>query len=156
MKVVLIIIFVLILLFLHIGVFPHLKIAGSFPNLIVLAILGLSIFRGWKKALPWIIIGGLFLDFYSLHRFLGISVVSLFAASYLIYILSQNFFKEAGLWSLAIIFLIGIFVYQFFLIILFAIFGISFNFMILGFFIGIIYNLVFALPIFFILKKYVS
>lgn len=156
MKVVFIVVFILVLLFLQVGVFPHLNIAGSFPNLIVLAILGLSVLQGWKKTLPWIVAGGLFLDFYSLNNFLGISVISLFVASYLVYVLSQNFFKEANFWSLALIFLIGILIYQILLIVLFTIFSISFDFRILGFIVGTIYNLIFALPIFYLIKKYVS
>lgn len=152
MKIVLIIIFIFLLLFLQVGVFPHLAISGSFPNLIVLAILALSILQGWKKTLPWIIVGGLFLDFYSLKGVLGISVVSLFIASYLAYFLSQNVFKKTSFFSLVLIFLITIFIYQLFLIILFKIFSISFEFKFLGFIIGIIYNLILALPIFYLIR----
>lgn len=153
MKYFFVIIFILILLFLQIGVFPHLKIAGSFPNLILLSILSLSILRGWKKSWGWIIAGGLFLDFYSLHNILGISVISLFIVSSLAYFLSQNVFKKANIQSLLLTFLISIFIYNLFLIILFKIFVITFDFKFLGFIVGILYNLIFALPIFYGLKK---
>ena len=146
MKIVWIIIFILVLLFLQTGIFPHLKIAGVFPNLILLAILSLSILQGWKKTLPWIIVGGLFLDFYSLNNILGVSVVGLLIVSYLAYFLSQNILKSGNLTSLILIFLITIFVYS-----LLLIFISDFKF--LGFIIAIIYNLIFALPVFYGLKK---
>lgn len=145
MKYFFVIIFILILLFLQIGVFPHLKITGSFPNLILLSILSLSILRGWKKSWGWIIAGGLFLDFYSLHNILGISVISLFIASCLAYFLSQNVFKKANIQSLLLTFLISIFVYN---LILLIVSDFRFSF----FFIGIIYNLIFSLPVFYLIK----
>lgn len=153
MKIGFIIIFILVLLSLQIGIFPHLTIAGVFPNLILLVILSLSILQGWKKTLPWTIVGGLFLDFYSLTSILGVSVISLLVVSYLAYFLSQNIFKKASLSSLALNFLIVIFVYSLCLAILFSIFSIGFNFRFLGFVVGIIYNLILSLPIFYGLKK---
>ena len=153
MKIVWIIIFILILLFLQVGIFPHLSIAGIFPNLILLVILSLSIIQGWKKTLPWIIAGGLFLDFYSLNNVLGVSVISLFIVGYLTYFLSQNVFKKTSAFSLILNFIIAIFVYQILLIVLFTIFSITFDFRFLSFIVGIVYNLVLALPIFYGLKK---
>lgn len=153
MKIACIIIFILVLLFLQIGIFPHLAIVGSFPNLILLTILSLSILQGWKKTLVWIIVGGLFLDFYSLNNVLGISVVSLLLASYLAYFLSQNLFKKTSFFSLILIFLITIFLYNILLIIFFKIFAVTFDFRFLSFIIAIIYNLIFALPVFYLVKK---
>lgn len=153
MKITLIIIFILVLLFLQVGIFPHLKIAGSFPNLIILAILGLSALQGWKRTLPWIIAGGLFLDFYSLHSVLGISVISLLIASYLAYFLSQDILKKTSFFSLVLVFLITIFVYNLLLIIFFKIFSISFDWSLFSFIVGIIYNLILALPLFYLVKK---
>lgn len=145
MKYIVIIIFILVLMFLQVGIFSHLKIAGVFPNLILLSILSLSIVQGWKKSLGWIIVGGLFLDFYSLHNILGISAIDLFIASYLAYFLSQNVFKKANTQSLLLIFLISIFVYN---LILLIVSDFQFSF----FFIGIIYNLIFSLPVFYLIK----
>ncbi len=153
MKIACIIIFILVLLFLQIGIFPHLAIADSFPNLILLTILSLSILQGWKKTLVWIIVGGLFLDFYSLNNVLGISVVSLLLASYLAYFLSQNVFKKTSFFSLILIFLITIFLYNILLIIFFKIFAVTFDFRFLSFIIAIIYNLILALPVFYLVKK---
>lgn len=134
------------------GIFPHLSIAGVFPNLILLSILSLSILQGWKKTLGWTIIGGLFLDFYSLTGVLGLSVVGLLIVSYLTYFLSQNIFKKASLFSLVLNLLIAIFAYSLCLLILFSIFSVVSDFRFLGFVVAIIYNLVFALPVFYLVK----
>ncbi len=152
MRIAFIIIFVLGLLFLQIGIFPHLSIAGVFPNLILLSILSLSILQGWKKTLGWTIAAGLFLDFYSLSGVLGLSVVSLLIVSYLTYFLSQNIFKKANLSSLALNFLIVIFAYSLCLLILFSVFNVISDFRFSGFIVAIIYNLVLSLPIFYLIK----
>ncbi|MFZ5559385.1 MAG: rod shape-determining protein MreD [Patescibacteria group bacterium] len=154
MRIFLIIIFILLILFLQIGILPQLKIFGAWPNLILISILALSILQGWKKTLPWIIVGGLFLDFYSLHNILGASIVALLVVSYLVYFLSQNTFKKTTFFPLILIFLIAIFVYNILLIIIFEIFDISFDWGFLTFIIGLIYNLILALPIFYLIKKY--
>lgn len=146
MKLVFIILFIILLLFLQIGVFPHIPVFGVFPNLILLSILALTILQGWKKTLGWTIAGGLFLDFYSLNNILGISVIFLLIVSYLTYFLSQNIFKKTTVSSLLLIFLIAVFVYNLLLIIVF-------DWRFLGFIISIIYNLIFVLPIFYGLKK---
>lgn len=146
MKIAFIIVFILVLLFLQIGIFPHIRIAGVFPNLIILSILSLIILEGWKKNLVWIIVGGLFLDFYSLNTTIGFSVVSLLIAGYLAYFLSQNIFKKVNIASLLLIFLISIFLYN----LIFLIFSdLRFS----SFVMGIIYNLIFALPVFYVVKK---
>ena len=154
MKYLYIVLFILVLLFLQIGIFPHLKIVGSFPNLIILSVLCLSILQGWKKSLIWIITAGLFLDLYSLNNFLGISVIGLLLASYLACFLDQNTFKKTNVPSLMLVFLISIAAYNIILIILSKIFGLVFDFRILGFFINLVYNLIFALPVFYIIKKW--
>ena len=153
-NIIVVIIFILLILFLQIGIMPHIAISSAYPNLILISILCLSIIRGWKKVLPWTILGGLFLDFYSLLNILGISVIALLIGSYLVYFLSQNIFKKTTFFSLTSIFLVTLFVYNLFFVIFFRITDSSFNFSISGFFIGIIYNFIFALPIFYLLKKY--
>ena len=155
MRIVLIIIFILVLLLFQIGILPNLAIARAYPNLILLTILSLSIFQGWKKVLPWIIIGGLFLDFYSFHGVLGISVTSLLLVSYVIYFLSQNIFKKDDFISLIILFIINILVYNICLIILSNILTPGFDFRFLTFFTSLIYNLIFALPMFYLIEIYV-
>lgn len=146
MKTISIILFIFILLFLQMGIFPHMGILSVFPNLILLSILSLAVLGGWKKNLVWIIIGGLFLDFYSLKEILGISVIALLITSYLAYFLSQNIFKKANIPSLILVFLISIFTYN---LVLLIFSGLGF----LSFIVGTIYNLIFALPVFYVVKK---
>ncbi|OGZ31817.1 MAG: hypothetical protein A2V69_00980 [Candidatus Portnoybacteria bacterium RBG_13_40_8] len=154
MKIFPIIFYIIVLLFVQIGILPHLVIFNAYPNLILLSIISLSILRGWKKTLPWIISGGLFMDFYSLHNILGISLVTLLITAYISYFLSQNTFKKATFLSLFLVFLISIIIYYVSLIVLSEIFGINFDFRFLNFIIEIIYNLIFAIPIFYLTKKY--
>jgi len=151
-----VVVFIFVILFLQIGILPHLNLLGVYPNLILVSILASSILWGWKKTLPWVIVGGLFLDFYSLNNILGISAISLLVASYLSYILSQNTFKKTTFFSLVSVFSITAFVYNVLLILFLKIFGIAFDFSFLGFVFGIVYNLIFALPIFYLLKKYAN
>ena len=156
MKYIFLILFISFLLFLQIGILPHLKILGAYPNLILLFILSLSILNSWRKNLGWIIAAGLFLDFYSLHNILGVSIISLIVAGIIIYSLSQNVFKKTNSFSLILLFASGILIYSILSIIIFKVFGISFNFRLISLIIGVIYNLIFALPMFYIIKNYVG
>lgn len=156
MKIVLVIIFIIALLFLQIGIFPHLEIANACPNLIFLAVISLAIIKGWRENLGWIIVGGLFLDFYSLHNFPGISVVILLLAGFLSQFLSQRFFKKNDNLSLVFIFLICFLVYEILQITVFKTFGIGFNFSLIASLVRIIYNSILALPVFYIIKWHVS
>ncbi|MFH2013955.1 MAG: rod shape-determining protein MreD, partial [Patescibacteria group bacterium] len=128
MKIIYIIFFIIILLFLQIGILPHLKILGVFPNLIIISILSLSILKEWKKNFVWIIIAGLFLDVYSLNNIIGVSIISLLGAGILVYFLNQNTFKKANILSLIITFLIGILAFYILSLILSLIFSFSFTF----------------------------
>lgn len=156
MKIVLVIIFIFVLLFLQIGIFPHLKIANAYPNLIFLAVISLAIIKGWKENLGWIIVGGLFLDFYSLHSFPGISVVILLLSGLLSQFLSQRFFKKNDNLSLIFIFLISFLFYEILQIAVFKAFGIEFNFSLIASLIRVIYNSILALPMFYLIKLYVG
>jgi rod shape-determining protein MreD len=156
MRVIFTIISILVILFLQIGILPHLSILGAYPNLILVSISALSILQGWKKTLPWIIVGGLFLDFYSLNNILGVSIIGLLITSYLSYILSQSTFKKTTFFSLTSVFLIVVFVYNAFLMLFWKVFDIHIDFKFFGFVFGIVYNLIFALPIFYWFKKYAN
>ena len=89
-NIIVVVVFVFIILSLQIGILPHLNVLGVYPNLILISIISLSIIRGWKKTLPWVIIGGVYLDLYSLNNILGISVIIMLIVSCLSYFLSQN------------------------------------------------------------------
>jgi rod shape-determining protein MreD len=142
--------FILVLLFLQIGILPHLKIVGVYPNLIFLAIVSLTIINGWRENLGWIIISGMFLDFYSLQNILGITVLILLLACLLSRFLNSKFLKEENKLSLILIFLISSLFYELLLFI------IGSNLSLLGLIAKIIYNSILALPIFYITKSYVG
>jgi len=154
MKIVITVIFILAILFFQIGISSHLSILGIYPNLILLTILSISILKGWKNSLIWIILGGLFIDFYSLHNYLGVSVIMILIVAYLAYFLSQNIFKKTTISSVFLVFLIAVFFSKLFLIIFYRIFDISSDFGFLEFIIEIFYNVMVGLPIFYLIKKY--
>lgn len=153
MKIILIIIFIFVLLFLQIGILPNLSIFGVFPNLILLSILSLCILKEPRQAIGWIIFGGLFLDIYSLYNFFGVSIISLFLAGSIAYFLSQNVFKKSAKPSVLAVFLISIFFYNIFLVFLSNTTETGFYFGFLNFVTSIFYNLVLALPVFGLIKK---
>jgi rod shape-determining protein MreD len=156
MRYIIITLFVIAILFLQIGIFPNLKIANAYPNIILLALISLAILTGWKKSLGWIIICGLFLDFYSLHNILGISILILLLACIFSQFLNKRFFKKENKISLIIIFLISSLFYESLLIIMLTVLGMGFNFTFWGLVIKLIYNSVLALPIFYLIKWYVD
>lgn len=150
MKYFFVFLFILALLFLQIGILPHLRIAGVYPNMIFLAVIGLAITMGWKKNLGWIIVSGLFLDFYSLQNILGISVFFLLLSCLFSRFLNKKILKEENKLSLILIFLISSLFYELLLFIIGS--DLSLSSMI----VKIIYNSVLALPIFYIIKSYVG
>jgi len=144
MKIIFPIIFIILVLFLQIGILPHLAILGAFPNLILISVLSLVILCGWKKNLGWIVAAGLFFDFYSPRNILGISILIILAVSIVVQFLSQKFFKKTDNLSIFLVFLAGLIIYG----IVYLSFPASL--------IRIIYDLIFVLPIFHILKFYVG
>lgn len=143
--------FILVLLFLQIGILPHLKIVGVYPNLFFLAIVSLTIINGWRENLGWIIVSGMFLDFYSLQNILGITVLILLLACLLSRFLNSKFLKEENKLSLILVFLISFLFYE-----LLLLFIIGSNLSLSGLIAKIIYNSILALPIFYIIKSYVG
>jgi rod shape-determining protein MreD len=156
MKYIIIILFIIVALFLQIGIFPNLKIFNVYPNIILLALISLAILKGWKEILGWIIAAGLFLDFYSLHNILGISVLILLFVCLFSQFLNQRFLKKENKLSLILIFSISSLFYELLLIAVFSVLGIGFNFTLLGLIIKILYNSVLVLPIFYTIKWYVD
>jgi len=156
MKIVIIIIFVVIFLFLQIGILPNLKIANVYPNLFLIGLIGLTILIGWKQSLGWIIATGLFLDFYSLNNILGISIFILLLTCIFSQFLNQRFLKKENKLSVVLIFTISLLFFEILSIILFKILRIESNFYLLGLIVKIIYSSILALPVFYVIKWYVD
>lgn len=148
-----IIIFILIVLFFQIGILPHLAIFETYPNIILGSLISFSILKGFKKSIVWAIAAGLFFDFYSLNSVIGIFVVCLLLCSYFSFFLSQNIFKKSNFLSIISVFVLTVIFYGLLVLVLRAIFGLGFQFRILTFLINIAYNAVFAIPIFYLIKK---
>ena len=143
MKYIFIGLFVVIILFLQIGILPNIAVLNAYPNLILISVLSLVILSGWQKNLGWIVAAGLFWDFYSLQNILGISVLLLMVAGFVVQFLSQKFFKKTNNFSILLLFLSGLVIYE----IAFFHFPTSL--------IRIVYNLILVLPIFYLIKFYV-
>jgi rod shape-determining protein MreD len=156
MKITLIVVFVLVVLFLQIGIMPNLKIFSVYPNIILLVILSLSILRSLKENIGWIIVSGLFMDFYGLYNVVGISIAALLLVSIFSQFLNRRFLKKENKLSLVFMFLASSLLYETILIVIFKIFKIEFNFAILDLIVKIVYNSILALPVFYLIKWYVD
>lgn len=148
-----IIIFILIVLFFQIGILPHLAIFETYPNIILGSIISLGILKGFKKSIVWAIAAGLFLDFYSLNNVIGISVIYLLLCSYFSSFLGQNIFKKSNFLSVISVFALTVVFYDLLVLALRGVFGLGFQFEILTFLINVAYNTIFAIPVFYLIKK---
>jgi len=142
-----------LVLFFQVGIFPHIAIAGAYPNLILILIISISILKGFKESLLWTIVAGLFLDFYSLNNFLGISVINLLIVSLVAYFMTQNIFKKTSPSSVASVFFLTIVLYNILLLVGYKISGNGFEFVFLKILIGVLYDSIVAVPVFYIIKK---
>lgn len=74
MKVYVNIFIILLAVFFQITILPHLGIFGIYPNLILLGIIILIFIGREQEALWWVLLGGIFLDFFSPVRFGGYTI----------------------------------------------------------------------------------
>ena len=152
MKFVLSIIIIFLLVILQSSFYPFLEIYHAFPNLILILVLILSILKGCKKSLVWIIFGGFLLDVHSFDNLIGTSILGLFLVSYLAYFFSQNIFKKTGIFSVILIGIGGTLIYRLILILVLLIAGISFQFSFIQLISQIVYNTAVLIPFFYFLK----
>jgi len=153
MKFLLSIIIIFLLVILQSSLYPYLKICNAFPNLILILVLILSILKGYKKSLVWVLFGGFLLDVYSFNNPLGTSILSLLLISYLAYFFSQNIFKKTSIFSVILIGIGGTLIYKLFIIFVLLIVGISFQLSYSQLIFQIIYNLVVLIPLFYLMKS---
>ena len=154
MKFILSIVIIFILIILQWSLFPYLAVYGAFPNLILIMVVILSILRGYKKNLIWVMFGGLFLDIFSFNNLLGVSIAGLFLISYLIYFLSQTTFRKTSVFPVILFGIGATLVYKFFLILVFLITKTSFELSFSQTLSQIIYNTVLLIPLFYLIKKF--
>ena len=153
MKLLLSIIIIFLLVILQSSLYPYLKVYNAFPNLILILVLILSILKGHKKSLVWVLFGGFLLDIYSFNNPFGASILSLLLVSYLAYFFSQNIFKKTSIFSVVLIGIGGTLIYKLFIILVLLIVGISFQFTFSQLIFQIIYNTVILIPLFYLIKS---
>lgn len=153
MKLLLSIIIIFLLVILQSSLYPYLKVYNAFPNLILILVLILSILKGSKKSLVWVLFGGFLLDVYSFNNPFGTSILSLLLVSYLAYFFSQNIFKKTSIFSVILIGIGGALIYRFFLILILLIAGVSFQFSFTQLISQVIYNSVILVPLFYLIKS---
>ncbi len=154
MKVLLSIIIIFFLVIFQSSLYSYLEIYDAFPNLILVLILILSILKGYKKNLVWIIFGGFLLDVHSFDNPIGTSILGLFLISYLAYFFSQNIFKKTSVFSIILIGIGGTLIYRIFLILVLLIAGISFQFSFVQLISQAVYNTAVLIPFFYFLKHF--
>lgn len=155
MKFILSIIIIFILVILQSSLYPYLAICGAFPSLILILVIILSILKGYKKSLIWVIFGGFFSDVFSFINPIGVSIVILFLISYLTYFLSRNVFKKTNVFSVILLGIGTALIYKFFLILVFLITGASFQLSFIQTIFQIVYNLFLLIPLFYLIKRFI-
>lgn len=156
MKFLLSIIIIFLLVIFQSSLYPYFKVCNAFPNLILILVLILSILRGYKKSLSWIIFGGLLLDIYSFNNPIGTSILGLLLIGCLAYFFSQNIFKKTGIFSIILIGVGGTLIYRIFLILVLLIAGIGFQFSFAQLISQVAYNLAILIPLFYLLKYFLK
>ncbi len=152
MKSLLIILSLLVAAILQTTLIPFLVILGGAPNLVLVLVLLLVIFKGFRKVWWGVILAGLFLDFFSGLPF-GLISLALIAAACLIDWFNKNFFSEIKFWIAALLVFLGTLIYNFFLFSLAEIFLTKTTIGLKYLFIEIAYNLLITVIFFYGIKK---
>lgn len=141
MKNILIVLGLLLITILQITAVPFINFNGVVPNLILVLILCLIIFTGFKNQWPWVLLAGVLLDLFSGLPF-GLISLSLLLTVYLIDLLNLNFFAITKLWITGILIVSGTIIYDLTIVFLSRLFNFALTFSwryLLG---EIIYNLI--------------
>ena len=152
MKSFLIILALLLAAILQITLVPFLAFKGVSPNLVLLLISFLVIFKGFQQSWWLVILAGLFLDLFSGLPF-GLISLSLLVTVYLIDLFNRNVFSVVRFWVMTILIISATLIYDLLLFGLSRIFQID---SVLGpkyLFIEIVYNLLLTVIFFYGAKK---
>ncbi len=153
MKTIISFITIFLLIIIQSSIFGYLEIYNSFPNLILILVLVLSVLRDWKKNWIWIVFGGFMLDVFSFNNLIGISIFGLFLVSYLANFFSHNIFKKTSIFSIILIGIGGTLIYRIVLVLIFLIAGIGFELSLMQTIFQLIYNVIVLVPMFYLIKK---
>jgi len=151
-KTFLIILALLLAVVLQTSLLPFLAVLEVTPNLVLVLVLLLIIFRGFGKVWVGLVSAGLFLDFFSGLPF-GLISLSLVIAAALVDWFNKNFFSAIKFWIVAILIALGTLIYDFFLISLTKIFQVEVTIAIEYLALEVAYNLLVAVIFFYGIKK---
>jgi len=96
---------------LQITLVPHLSIFGVYPDFVFVLIIFFSILKPIHQSLIFALVGGLFLDFFTLYP-LGAITLSFILISYLFSFVVQNILKSHNLATFIILGFIGTIIYE--------------------------------------------
>lgn len=96
----------------QVSIIPSLQIWGAFANLILVAVLLLTLFGYFEQGFLWALIGGIFLDILASSSF-GNFVVSLFAIYFILYFLRQKILGIPPFYLVIIFGFVGSLVFDF-------------------------------------------
>lgn len=152
MRIFLIVLILLSAVILQTTLIPFLAVSGAVPNLVLILVLILVIFKGFKKMWPACLLAGFFLDLFSGLPF-GLISLSLVGAVYLVDWFNNNFFPTVKLWIAANLVVMGTLLYNLFLIGFGKLFQVDLIFNLRYLLIEIIYNLLITVLFFHAAKK---
>jgi rod shape-determining protein MreD len=115
MKVLLIILSLLLAIILQTSLVPFLTVSEVGPNLILILIIILVVFNGFKKIWPYIILIGFFLDLLAGLPF-GLMSLSLVSTAYLVDWFNRSIFSGIKFWITASLVVLGTLIYNLFLL----------------------------------------
>ena len=110
MKVFLIILILLLAAVLQVTAVPFLSFKGVSPNLVLVIVLFLVIFKGFKQVWLGVLMAGLFLDFFSGLAF-GLTSLSLIFTVFLIDWFNKKVFSQINFWVIVVLIGLGNLIY---------------------------------------------
>lgn len=140
MKIFLVILVLSAAIIIQTTLFPILAKQGISPDLVLVLILFLVILYSFKKVWWLVVLAGLILDFFSGLPF-GLISLSLVGAGFSIDWLNRNVFSTVKLWILAVLTILGTWLYNLFFLGLNRLFQINLNYPLRNWLLGAFYNL---------------
>lgn len=151
MKIFLIILSLLAAIIIQTTLFSVLAKGGVSPDLVLALILFLVILYNFRKVWWLVVLAGLILDFFSGLPF-GLMSLSLLGASFLIDWLNRNIFSTVKFWIIALLTVLGTWLYNLFFLVLNRLFQINLSYPLRNWLIEAFYNLL-LVSIFYGAKK---
>lgn len=111
MKISLNILILFLIAVLQVTLAPHLSIFGVCPDFVFILIIFFSILKPIRQSLIFALVGGLFLDFFTLYP-LGAITLSFILISYLFSFVAQNILRSHNLATFIILGFIGTIIYE--------------------------------------------